>query len=109
MDCLGCGLPFADAVEEKVINRVEETKSELINNSSLFASVPAKEPVLAPAFVCPKCKSPHLSADKQGFGLGKALVGGVLLGGVGLLGGFFGARKVTVTCMQCGHAWRAGK
>ena len=61
------------------------------------------------AFACPKCGSTNLTGDKKGFGLGKALVGGVLLGGVGLLGGFVGSRKITVTCMQCGHAWEAGK
>lgn len=60
-------------------------------------------------FACPKCGSTNLVGDKKGFGLGKALVGGVLLGGVGLLGGFVGSKKVTVTCMQCGHAWEAGK
>ena len=62
-----------------------------------------------PKFVCPKCKSPHITGIKKGFGIGKALVGGVLTGGVGLLAGFLGSRKVLVTCMQCGHSWEAGK
>lgn len=62
-----------------------------------------------PKFTCPKCGSAYLTGDKKGFGLGKAVVGGVLLGGVGLLGGFVGSRKIMVSCMQCGHAWEAGK
>ena len=57
---------------------------------------------------CPKCGSTQLSADKKGFGLGKALVGGVLTGGVGLLAGFIGSRKVLVTCLKCGNQWQPG-
>jgi hypothetical protein len=58
---------------------------------------------------CPKCSSPSLSANKRGFGLGKALVGGALTGGVGLLAGFIGSGAVMVTCVNCGHGWQAGK
>jgi len=57
---------------------------------------------------CPKCGSTQLAADKKGFGLGKAIVGGVLTGGVGLLAGFIGSRKVLVTCLKCGNQWEAG-
>jgi len=55
---------------------------------------------------CPNCGSKDLSANKKGFGLGKALVGGVLLGGVGLLGGFMGSGKIQITCLKCGHRWK---
>lgn len=58
---------------------------------------------------CPKCASSQLSANASGFGLGKAAVGGALLGPVGLLGGFVGSKKVKITCLQCGHNWEAGK
>jgi tellurium resistance protein TerD len=58
---------------------------------------------------CPKCGSTQISADKKGFGLAKAVGGGVLLGPVGLLGGFVGSKKVMVTCLKCGHQWKAGK
>ncbi len=60
-------------------------------------------------FVCPKCQSTNLTGNKKGFGLGKAIFGGVLVGGIGLLGGFIGSQKVRVTCMECGHSWVAGK
>lgn len=57
---------------------------------------------------CPKCSSDQLTSQKQGFGLGKAVVGGVATGGVGLLAGFIGSGKVRVTCLRCGHAWKPG-
>lgn len=59
---------------------------------------------------CPKCGSTALSANKKGFGLGKAVAGGLITGGaVGLLGGFIGSNKVEVTCINCGHKFIAGK
>lgn len=59
---------------------------------------------------CPVCGSTALSANKKGFGLGKAAVGGILTGGaIGLLGGFIGSRKVEITCLNCSHHWIVGK
>lgn len=55
---------------------------------------------------CPRCGSTQLTANNKGFGLGKSIVGGVLLGGVGLLGGFLGSSKVKITCLKCGHSWK---
>ncbi|WP_321296615.1 hypothetical protein [Marinifilum fragile] len=55
---------------------------------------------------CPICASQSLTANKKGFGVGKAVVGGLLLGGVGLLGGFVGSRKIKITCLNCGHSWK---
>lgn len=57
---------------------------------------------------CPKCGSTQLTANKKGFGLGKAAVGGLLLGPVGLLGGVIGSGKVVITCLKCGHQWKVG-
>lgn len=58
---------------------------------------------------CPKCNSANISANKKGFGVGKAAAGAVLLGPVGLLGGFMGSDKVIITCLNCGHSWEPGK
>lgn len=58
---------------------------------------------------CPKCGSLQVNSSKKGFGLGKAVGGGLLLGPVGLLGGLFGSRKVYITCLKCGKQWNAGK
>jgi hypothetical protein len=58
---------------------------------------------------CPRCLSTQLTANRKGFGVGKALVGGLLLGGVGLLGGFVGSNKVRSTCLKCGHQFLPGE
>lgn len=54
---------------------------------------------------CPKCGSTSITAAKKGFGVGKALAGAVVTGGVGLLAGFIGSGKVELICMNCGHKW----
>lgn len=58
---------------------------------------------------CPYCRSEQVTASKKGFGVGKAVVGGALLGPVGLAGGFVGSSKVLVTCLNCGRQWPAGR
>ena len=58
---------------------------------------------------CPECGSEQITGNKKGFGVGKAIAGGLLAGGVGLLAGFFGSGKIQVTCLKCGHSWAAGK
>ncbi|MBR0599024.1 hypothetical protein [Sinanaerobacter chloroacetimidivorans] len=57
---------------------------------------------------CPQCGSTQIHASNKGFGLGKAAIGGIALGPVGLLGGFAGSQKVMITCLQCGHRWKSG-
>lgn len=55
---------------------------------------------------CPMCNErvtwKKVDKSKQGFSLGKAAVGGVLLGPVGLLGGALGKATVTYCCGKCG-------
>jgi hypothetical protein len=55
---------------------------------------------------CPKCNSTNISPSQKGFGLGKAAVGGLLLGPVGLLGGMIGRKKVELVCQECGKKWK---
>ncbi len=55
---------------------------------------------------CPKCGSTSLSANRKGFGIGKAVIGASLVGGVGLAAGNIHAKKVIVTCLNCGHQWK---
>ena len=58
---------------------------------------------------CPRCGSTQITAGNKGFGLGKAVAGGLLIGPVGLLGGLIGSKKVMITCLKCGKKWEAGK
>lgn len=54
---------------------------------------------------CPKCKSKQVNLGKQGFGVGKAFVGAVLTGGIGLLAGGINKNKLILTCLNCGNTW----
>lgn len=58
---------------------------------------------------CPKCYSTSVSANKKGFGAGKAVVGVLTLGLLGIAAGGLGAQQVKVTCLKCGHQFMAGK
>lgn len=72
----------------------------------------SKSPLSAkgePELFCPKCGSNSLSANKKGFGLGKAAAGAVLLGPVGLLGGLIGSGTIKVTCLSCGEVFEPGQ
>lgn len=57
---------------------------------------------------CPKCGSKELHSEHKGFSGGKALVGGVLTGGIGLLAGTIGSKDVLITCLKCGNKFSAG-
>lgn len=59
---------------------------------------------------CPKCGSTSLSANKKGFGAGKAAAGMFLTGNLaGAVAGGIGANKVAVTCLNCGYKFKPGK
>jgi|GEM_PF-26080 len=56
---------------------------------------------------CPRCHSTQVTAGKKGFGIGKAIVGGVVLGPVGILAGFIGRKNVEFACLSCKERWSA--
>lgn len=58
---------------------------------------------------CPKCGSDKLTANAKGFSAGKAAVGGVLTGGIGLLAGFHGKGNIIITCLSCGNKFKPGQ
>lgn len=59
---------------------------------------------------CPKCGSSSLSSDKKGFSATKAIAGTLLIDPLaGVVAGNAGKNKVIVTCLKCGHQWKAGK
>ena len=58
---------------------------------------------------CPKCGSRELHAEHKGFSGGKALIGAVAVGGLGLLAGTLGSRDTQITCLKCGKKFKAGE
>ena len=58
---------------------------------------------------CPKCGSRELHADQKGFSGGKALMGGIVAGPLGILAGTIGKSNVTLTCLKCGKRFKAGE
>lgn len=48
-----------------------------------------------------------LRSIKQRFGIGKAVIGGSIAGPIGLITGNLGAKKVYVTCLNCGKKFKA--
>ncbi|HZK61906.1 MAG TPA: hypothetical protein VFC41_07495 [Anaerovoracaceae bacterium] len=81
--------------------RNERARELIQNNKVIEAQI--KERKETQQLKCPKCGSSNLTANNKGFGLGKAAVGGVLLGPVGLLGGLVGSKKAVFICLYCGN------
>lgn len=57
---------------------------------------------------CPKCNSEQFHSSKKGFSGTKAVVGGVLTGGIGLLAGTHGSNRIILTCLNCGNKFKPG-
>lgn len=55
---------------------------------------------------CPKCQSEQITSHKKGFGIGKAIIGALTFGGVGVLAGSINQNKVLNHCMNCGYKWK---
>ena len=58
---------------------------------------------------CPKCGSTSLTANKKGFSVTKGVIGLAVSPLAGAVVGSTGKNKVIVTCLKCGHQWKAGK
>lgn len=58
---------------------------------------------------CPKCNSTQITANRKGFSGGKAIAGAILTGGVGLLAGTIGSKKIVITCLNCGKSFAPGQ
>jgi ssDNA-binding Zn-finger/Zn-ribbon topoisomerase 1 len=86
-DCSKCGIIIAKYYKRQQV--LAEKKAE------------AEKPVS-----CPKCESTQLSANKKGFSVGKAIGGALILGPLGLAGGFAGSNDIKLTCIKCGHNWQ---
>lgn len=58
---------------------------------------------------CPVCGSAQLSAGKKGYDAGAGCCGAILVGPLGLLCGAAESSDVMITCLKCGHQWKAGR
>ena len=57
---------------------------------------------------CPCCGSfmtDTVAVRTGGFSVGKAALGGFLLGPIGVAGGFAGKKKTTYKCKKCGYTF----
>lgn len=86
--CPNCGFPILPEPIPQAKTEETESEEELI--------------------FCPKCLSTHVHAEQKGFSGGKALAGAIAIGGIGLLAGTIGNKKVNITCLKCGHKFMAG-
>lgn len=67
-------------------------------------SAPARRPMCGETLMWKQ-----VDTQKKGFSVGKAALGGILLGPVGLIGGALGKKKVWYACGKCGfqHEYNA--
>jgi len=89
---------FCGSIHNQIKGFVQETKSAAQTRTNNDSNIR-----------CPQCTSTQITAGNKGFGLGKAAAGSLLLGPLGLLGGFMGSKKIMITCLKCGNKWEAGK
>lgn len=91
--------------EGREINRQKEA-AKIAQPKPLSKKERIKENKANGVACCPKCGSTSLSANKKGFGVGKAAVGVFTVGVLGAAAGGIGSGKVVVTCLNCGHRWK---
>jgi len=90
----------------KFCGQVQQNNENLfrqIENSSSNSNIISNQPH------CPKCGSSQIAAKSKGFGVGKAAVGAILVGPIGLLGGAIGSNNTIIVCLACGNEWNAGQ
>ncbi len=58
---------------------------------------------------CPQCGSSQFAATNKGYGAGAGCLGFLIAGPLGLLCGCCGQNDIFVTCLACGHRWKAGR
>lgn len=82
------------------VRHLTSTQSSFGGGSAASSHQPAQGEI-----TCPRCHSDYVTSGKKGFGIGKAAIGGLVLGPVGLLGGFLGSNKMEFRCNSCQYKW----
>ncbi|GIW49218.1 MAG: hypothetical protein KatS3mg079_694 [Caloramator sp.] len=98
---------FAMVIEEK--ERLARKQKEKIMIQKKLEQEKINEYQKEGVPYCPRCHSTHLTAQKKGFGVGKAATGALLIGPYGLLAGGIGSRKIELTCLNCGYRFKIGE
>lgn len=98
---------LGDKKETIYFNRKQKDDITILKNK-LDDLISGGDPSKKGMVRCPKCGSFQVSANKQGYSVGRAVAVGLLSFGVGLASGAIGAGNVNITCLNCGHTWRAG-
>ena len=83
-----------DEVVKDKKKKLKQKEKELENSDEIY---------------CPKCLSTKIQAGEKGFGAGKATVGALVAGPIGLLAGTIGRKKVELICLNCGNRWRPNR
>ncbi len=107
-----CDAPVVELTEAEIA----ENNRYLHSNATTMADRGEFPEPATQSIRCPKCHGTQLSVNKRGFGVVKgamlgiagALTGGIALGAAGLATGNIGKGKVDITCLKCGHQWKAG-
>lgn len=102
--CPHCGCPktvFLETLGSQNLSEPTEV-NQAFETQELNESI---KPIEPEPVRCPVCSSTQITGKKKGFGLGKAVIGGLILGPFGLLGGAIGSNKTMVVCLNCGHEW----
>lgn len=55
---------------------------------------------------CPKCGSTSIQAGNKKLSVGRAVVGTMIMPGVGTVLGGLSSKKTICTCLVCGHKWK---
>ncbi|WP_212120298.1 TerD family protein [Niallia circulans] len=80
-------------------------QSAYANNTQVYGQASSYDRYSSDQLQCMRCRSTNVRTGEKGFGIGKAAIGGLILGPVGLLGGFIGKGQLKITCNSCGFSW----
>lgn len=101
--CSECNKEISD--KASVCPHCGNPMNTLIENDNFLSSDAIEQEYI----FCPKCFSTQIHSEQTGFSGGKALVGAITVGPLGLLAGTIGSKKVNMTCLKCTNRFKAGE